>query len=420
MLVVSIVDSKTLNTMPLFLHRCRLQQRRSCIVKASKHFLPNAWQRITFNRNGSRKNCYLLNVLCVELMHFSFGHFVKYDRIGCSGTLYATVVTEWIRIRFQQNFSINYICHNIFVSFGGIIRFCEIKSTFHRKNTKWTMASTLFPPQNDDQILCRCVLFCSVLFSLSLSPSVVFLLSFRSVRCFQFHCGLFSSVTVSITFCVQSSALSFVVWFRLLFQHSPAQTLFLSAVALRYETWTFFSVCHDCCCCCCCNKTWIMVWFVVSLQTSLHELYFMKTNFKRNLWCSNFQCLHFSCYSLGIFRWKFVWFGIELMQQEQQQPANHPNRKKKQYQNVKQFENVWFCCWASVLCVFSFDFRCYDSMMVFCYSPVGRLLHFGLHLDSKWRRVWAKLCTHGPEALAYKWVFHGGKCDRSNVSDGEK
>lgn len=28
-------------------------------------------------------------------------------------------------------------------------------------------------------------------------------------------------------------------------------------------------------------------------------------------------------------------------------------------------------------------------------------------------RVWAKLCTHGAEALAYKWVFHCGKCDRS-------
>lgn len=81
-------------------------------------------------------------------------------------------------------------------------------------------------------IKCYVDVFCSVLFGsvLFFRSVCVFLLSFRSVRCFQFHCGLFSSVTVSITFCAQSSALSllFVVWFRLLFQHSPAQTLSLS------------------------------------------------------------------------------------------------------------------------------------------------------------------------------------------------
>lgn len=166
------------------------------------------------------------------------------------------------------------------------------KTAALKKNSKWTVASFVV------RRFCNGQLF--------FPPSV---------RCFHFHCRHFLVVCIIFS-CARSSALSFiVVWFRFVLC-SDSSTVF------RYG---------------CCYQTWIMV--LLSCRCEFHCMnYITKTNFKRNLWCSQSQCLHFD-----VIRPKCkkhldgCFFG--MLQLKTQPP---PTQRNKNNLSTKRFRG--FCC----------------------------------------------------------------------------
>lgn len=115
-------------------------------------------------------------------------------------------------------------------------------------------------------------------------------------------------------------------------------------------------------------------------STSVHCMnYIMKTNFKRNLWCSNFVASVFISLLFAMYTLRETCSFMSVRVEWQAYSSQFTAGKKPYSSN----EFVWFCCQAFAtaaaaavaavvavflcsLLVYSFDFRCYDSIYDGC------------------------------------------------------
>lgn len=122
------------------------------------------------------------------------------------------------------------------------------------------------------------------------------------------------------------------------------------------------------------------------------------------------QGLHFRCYSLWIFWWNISLYKLMRL-------CRQTNEGKKEKSNTR---TVWIFL-VLLLSIRSVCVLVWFSMLWFNDGvfAIRRSVCRSFGSERARERVWGKLCTHGPEALAYKSVFHCGKYDRSR-KHGEK
>lgn len=151
-------------------------------------------------------------------------------------------------------------------------------------------------------------------------------------------------------------------------------------------------------------------------STSVHCMnYIMKTNFKRNLWCSNFVASVFISLLFAMYTLRETCSFMSVRVEWQAYSSQFTAGKKPYSSN----EFVWFCCQAFVTAAAALA----AVVAVFLCSLLVYSLIFGVMIqytmvvlaenEFRLRWVWAKLCTHGFQALASKMDFSLWKiCER--------